>query len=125
MASWKFAYFQAGGRRVVASAFACFDFLFDFVALCGRIGADAAFALAAVASSAGRRDSRDNRAATLALYGWRGAAGDPSGFARGTGGSGDATSHHPGDRAEGQATTGKADAHREASGAGAQPPYAL
>jgi hypothetical protein len=52
MASWKFAYFQAGGCCVVAYAFARVDFLLDF-ALRRRFGTDAAFAGAAVASSAG------------------------------------------------------------------------
>ena len=74
---------QTGGFCVVASAFACVDFFFDFVALRGRIGADGAFTGAAVASSIGRT-ARRRRAGTFALYGWRGAAGDRPGFGTGT-----------------------------------------
>jgi hypothetical protein len=92
---------RAGGCCGVASAFACFDFFFDFVALCGRIGADGAFALAAVAPTTGRRGSRAN---ICALHGWRRPAGDCAGFGADTGSRrGQATSHHPGQRAQAEA----------------------
>ena len=52
-AAWKLPTLLTGGFCVVASAVACVDFFFDFVALRGCIGADGASTGAAVASSTG------------------------------------------------------------------------
>ena len=117
----------AGGFGGVASAFACLDVVFDVVALCGRIGADDAFAGAATVLATGRRCSRGDNTAVVAL-GRRGAAADRTGCGRGTGGGGQATSDHPGHRAQGQAGKGKAGAGRAnayCDAGGAQTVFAL
>jgi hypothetical protein len=128
-AAWKFAYLRAGGFCVVASAVACVDFFFDFVALRGCIGADVAFTVATIASYPSQPHSRAGSASTFANR-WRGTAGDrPHGdnastFAprsrRGTAadrpgsgagaGSRHTASDHPGHRTEVYADPGKTSA---------------
>ena len=99
-AAWKLPISRQGGFCVVASASACVDFFFDFVALCRCIGADGATAVAAVAPSTNWRRSRGGSAASFALHGWRGAAGDRPGSGTSARSRGDAASDHPGDRAQ-------------------------
>jgi hypothetical protein len=69
----------AGGFCVVASASACVDFFFDFVALRGCIGADGAFTVAAIASCPSQRRSCGGNTSTFAPRGRRGTAGDRPG----------------------------------------------
>ena len=109
MASWNFAYFPAGGFCVVASAFACVDFFFDFVALCGRIGTDGAFAVAAIASSAELQRQRPTTAQRQHLRPPAAGEGQPATAPAPEQApqSGHAASDHPGDRTEDQADAGK------------------
>ena len=63
-AAWKLPISREEGFCVVATASACVDFCFDFVALRGCIGADAAFTVAAIASCPSQRCSRGGNTST-------------------------------------------------------------
>lgn len=97
----------------VASAFACIDFLFDFVALRRRIGADSTFAVAAIACCPSQRHSRAGSDSTFAPRSRRGTAGGSPGSRNastcagdrrssrtGAGSAGYGASDHPGQGAE-------------------------
>jgi hypothetical protein len=102
------------GFCVVATASACVDFFFDFVALRGCIGADGAFTIAAIASCPSQRRSHSRNANTFAIRRWRGTAGDRSGAGAGSGGH--AASNHPGRHAEAYADASKTGAGKTGAG---------
>ena len=91
------------GFCVVATASACVDFFFDFVALRGCIGADGAFTVVAIASCPSQRRSRG---CTFAPHSRRGTAGDHPGSGAGAG-SGHEASDRPGRHAEAYADARK------------------
>jgi len=115
------------GFCVVATASACVDFFFDFVALRGCIGADA-FTVAAIASCPTQRRSRGGNTGTFARRSRRGTAGDRPGSGAGAGSSGHAASDRPGRHAEAYADARKTGAGKTGAGRGAhgtQPAIAL
>ena len=149
-AAWKLPISRQGGFCVVASASACVDFFFDFVALRGCIGADGAFTVAAIASCPSQPRSRAGSASTFAPHSrrgtagdhprgrnantfairrWRGTAGDRPGSGASAGSSGHAASDHPGRRAEAYADAGKTGAGKTSGASrganGTQPAIAL
>ena len=89
-----------GGFCGVASAFACVDFFFDFIALRGRIGADGAYAVAAITFCPSQPRSHAGSASTFAIRRWGGTAGDRPGSRTGTGSGGYGASDHQGHRTE-------------------------
>jgi hypothetical protein len=128
-AAWKLPISRQGGFCVVASASACVDFFFDFVALRGCIGADGAFTVAAIASCPSQRRSRGGNTSTFVPHSRRGTAGDRPSSGAGAGSSGHAASDHPGRRAEAYADAGKTGAGKTSGASrganGTQPAIAL
>jgi hypothetical protein len=122
-AAWKLAISREEGFCVVATASACVDFCFDFVALRGCIGADGAFTVAAIASCPSQRRSRGCTSAprgrdaiTFAIRRWRETAGDRPGSGAGAGSSGHEASGRPGRHAEAYADARKTGAGKTSAG---------
>jgi hypothetical protein len=89
-----------GGFCDVASAFACVDFFFDFIALRWRIGADGAYAVAAITFCPNQPCPHAGSASTFAIWRSGGTAGDHPCSRTGTGSGGYGASDHQGHRTE-------------------------
>jgi hypothetical protein len=110
-AVWKLPISREEGFCVVATASACVDFCFDFVALRGCIGADGAFTVAAIASCASQRRSRGGNTSAR-----RGTAGDRPASGAGAGSFRHAASGRPGRHAEAYADARKTGAGKTGAG---------
>ena len=99
-AALKLPYLSTGGFCVVSPASPCVDFLFDFVALCGCIGADGAYAVAAIIFCPSQPSPHAGSASTFAIWRRGGTASARPGSRTGTGSRGHGASDHQGHRTE-------------------------